>query len=62
MGYRIAAFILIGLLGLTLLASYRGWGLRSTAEAQALRRRRDVRTGSRGYYRSYYGGGHRYGK
>lgn len=62
LGYRIAAALLLGLLGVTWYASMVGWGLRSTADARALRQRRDVRTGSGGPYRSYYGGGPRYGK
>ena len=62
-GYKIAAALVLALMGMTFFASFRGWGLRSTTDAQAVKRRRDVRTGSGGYYgRSYYGGGHRYGK
>jgi hypothetical protein len=61
-GYRIATLAVLALLGLTWFASVYGWGLRSAADAQALRRRRDVRAGSGGVYRGYYGGGPRYGK
>ncbi len=61
-GYRIAALVVLALLGLTWFASLHGWGLRSTADARALRPRRDVRAGSGGAYRGYYGGGPRYGK
>ena len=60
-GYRIAAAVLLLLLGFTWFASLYGWGLRSTADARALRERRSVRQGSSGV-RSYYGGGPRYGK
>lgn len=60
-GYRIATILLAVLLGVTWFASVYGWGLRSTADARALRERRSVRRGSTGY-RSYYGGGPRYGK
>ena len=61
-GYRLAAVVLIALLGMTWWASTTGWGLRSTAQAQAeaLRRRRSVRPG--GYGSRYYGGGPRFGK
>jgi hypothetical protein len=63
-GYRIAALVVVALMGLTFFAAFRGWGLRSTTDAEAMRRREhSVRTGSRSYIRrSHYGGGHRYGK
>ncbi len=62
-GYRIAAIALLGLLGVTWFASVYGWGLPTTASADARlqERRRSVRTGSSGYGR-YYGGGPRFGK
>ena len=62
-GHRIGAAVLLALLAVTWLASVYGWGLRSTAVADARIRekRRSVRTGSSGY-RPYGGGGPRYGK
>ncbi len=67
MGYKIAAVAVLLLLGMTYWASYSGWGLRSTAQAEAEARRRghSIRGGSSGglYGRSYYGGGGpRFGK
>jgi hypothetical protein len=71
MGYKIAAIAVLLLLGMTFWASYSGWGLRSTARAEAEARRRghSIRGGSGGglygrpYGRGYYGGGGpRFGK
>ena len=65
-GYRIAAIMILALLGVTWLASVYGWGLRDTARAQAeaIRRQRSGGGGIRsaGIRRGSYGGGHRYGK
>jgi len=57
LGYRIACGLIVGLLGLTLAASYLGWGLDSDGAARA----RNVRQGSiRG--RAFLGGGPGFGK
>ncbi len=61
-GYRAATVVLIVLMMLTFFASFSGWGLRSTTDAQALKRRRDVRAGSSRVGRVYSGGGYRFGK
>jgi len=71
MAYKLAAVVAVVLLGMTFWASRQGWGLRSTAraEAEAIRRQRSVRPGGgvglygRSYRRGYYGGGGpRFGK
>jgi hypothetical protein len=56
-GYRIASGMMVGLLGLSLAASYFGWGLSSDASARA----RSVREGSI-HGRHYRGGGPGWGK
>lgn len=61
-GYRVATVVLIVLLFLCFFGSFFGWGLRSTTDAQALQRRRDVRAGSSRVGRSFSGGGYRFGK
>ncbi len=61
-GYQAATAVLIALLILTFSASFFGWGLRSTTDAQAIKRRRDVRAGSSRVGRVYSGGGYRFGK
>ena len=57
-GYRWAFLVLMALFGITVLASYQGWGLPS--DTKVLARKGSVRTGSV-HGRTFIGGGGFYG-